>query len=152
MRIIDWPPNFGLCSEIVGRRSLIRFDLVANRHPIPRWTAIQQWQSQRTSDRVCGTCGSWDEGHIADGASSIDLGTTNSCVSIYEGGSAKVLETAEGARTTPSVVAFTKGLSSFPSPGGSKLIGIADGERLVGQPARRQAVVNGENTIFASKR
>jgi molecular chaperone DnaK len=55
--------------------------------------------------------------------------------SIYEAGSPKVLENAEGARTTPSVVAFTK-----------------DGERLVGQPARRQAVVNGENTIFASKR
>ncbi|ORX35762.1 heat shock protein [Kockovaella imperatae] len=65
----------------------------------------------------------------------IDLGTTNSCVSVYEGGSAKVLENSEGARTTPSVVAFTN-----------------DGERLVGQPARRQAVVNAENTIFASKR
>ncbi|KAL1411438.1 Hsp70 ATPase ssc1 [Vanrija albida] len=65
----------------------------------------------------------------------IDLGTTNSCVSIFEAGQAKVLENSEGARTTPSVVAFTK-----------------DGERLVGQPARRQAVVNAENTIFASKR
>ncbi|EJT52723.1 heat shock protein [Trichosporon asahii var. asahii CBS 2479] len=65
----------------------------------------------------------------------IDLGTTNSCVSIFEAGSPKVLENSEGARTTPSVVAFTK-----------------DGERLVGQPARRQAVVNAENTIFASKR
>lgn len=65
----------------------------------------------------------------------IDLGTTNSCVSIFEAGAPKVLENSEGARTTPSVVAFTK-----------------EGERLVGQPARRQAVVNGENTIFASKR
>ncbi|KAL7421923.1 Hsp70 ATPase ssc1 [Cryptotrichosporon argae] len=65
----------------------------------------------------------------------IDLGTTNSCVSYFEAGDAKVIENAEGQRTTPSVVAFTK-----------------DGERLVGQPARRQAVVNGENTIFASKR
>jgi molecular chaperone DnaK len=65
----------------------------------------------------------------------IDLGTTNSCVSIFEAGQAKVLENSEGARTTPSFVAFTK-----------------DGERLVGQPARRQAVVNAENTIFASKR
>ena len=54
---------------------------------------------------------------------------------MYEGGVPKVIENAEGARTTPSVVAFT-----------------TDGDRLVGQPARRQAVVNGENTIFASKR
>ncbi len=65
----------------------------------------------------------------------IDLGTTNSCVSIMEGGSAKVLENSEGARTTPSIVAFT-----------------ADGERLVGQAAKRQAVTNPENTIFAVKR
>ncbi|ORY32845.1 heat shock protein [Naematelia encephala] len=74
-------------------------------------------------------------GKVSGPVIGIDLGTTNSCVSIFEGGAAKVLENSEGARTTPSVVAFTK-----------------DGERLVGQPARRQAVVNGENTIFASKR
>ena len=65
----------------------------------------------------------------------IDLGTTNSCVAIMEGTQAKVLENAEGARTTPSVVAFTD----------------AD-EKLVGQPAKRQAVTNPENTIFAVKR
>jgi len=65
----------------------------------------------------------------------IDLGTTNSCVSIMEGTQAKVLENAEGARTTPSVVAFTD-----------------TGEKLVGQPAKRQAVTNPENTIFAVKR
>jgi len=65
----------------------------------------------------------------------IDLGTTNSCVSIMEGSQPKVLENAEGARTTPSVVAFTN-----------------DGEKLVGQPAKRQAVTNPENTIFAVKR
>jgi len=65
----------------------------------------------------------------------IDLGTTNSCVSIMEGSQPKVLENAEGARTTPSVVAFTN-----------------DGEKLIGQPARRQAVTNPENTIFAVKR
>ena len=65
----------------------------------------------------------------------IDLGTTNSCVAIMEGTQAKVLENAEGARTTPSVVAF------------------ADGdEKLIGQPAKRQAVTNPENTIFAVKR
>src|SRR6056300_1075094 len=65
----------------------------------------------------------------------IDLGTTNSCVSIMEGSQPKVLENAEGARTTPSVVAFAD-----------------DGERLVGQPAKRQAVTNPEKTIFAVKR
>ena len=65
----------------------------------------------------------------------IDLGTTNSCVAIMEGSQAKVLENAEGARTTPSVVAFTD-----------------DSEKLIGQPAKRQAVTNPENTIFAVKR
>ncbi|HEX6376998.1 MAG TPA: molecular chaperone DnaK [Allosphingosinicella sp.] len=65
----------------------------------------------------------------------IDLGTTNSCVAVMEGGKPKVVENAEGARTTPSIVAFSK-----------------DGERLVGQPAKRQAVTNPENTVFAVKR
>ena len=65
----------------------------------------------------------------------IDLGTTNSCVAIMEGTQAKVLENAEGARTTPSVVAFT-----------------GESEKLIGQPAKRQAVTNPENTIFAVKR
>ena len=65
----------------------------------------------------------------------IDLGTTNSCVAVMEGGKPKVIENAEGARTTPSIVAFAK-----------------DGERLIGQPAKRQAVTNPENTIFAVKR
>ncbi len=65
----------------------------------------------------------------------IDLGTTNSCVAIMEGGEPKVLENEEGARTTPSVVAFTK-----------------DGERLAGQIAKRQAVTNPENTIYSAKR
>lgn len=65
----------------------------------------------------------------------IDLGTTNSCVAIMDGKNAKVIENSEGARTTPSIVAFADG-----------------GERLVGQPAKRQAVTNPENTIFAVKR
>jgi molecular chaperone DnaK len=65
----------------------------------------------------------------------IDLGTTNSCVSIMEGSQAKVLENAEGARTTPSVVAF-----------------LENNEKLVGQPAKRQAVTNAVDTIYASKR
>lgn len=65
----------------------------------------------------------------------IDLGTTNSCVAVMDGKDAKVIENAEGARTTPSMVAFSE-----------------DGERLVGQPAKRQAVTNPENTLFAIKR
>ena len=65
----------------------------------------------------------------------IDLGTTNSCVAVMEGGKPKVIENSEGARTTPSITAFTK-----------------DGERLIGQPAKRQAVTNPDNTLFAIKR
>ena len=65
----------------------------------------------------------------------IDLGTTNSCVAVMEGGTARVIENAEGARTTPSMVAFS-----------------GDDERLVGQSAKRQAVTNPENTLFAIKR
>jgi molecular chaperone DnaK len=65
----------------------------------------------------------------------IDLGTTNSCVAIMDGAQPRVIENAEGARTTPSIVAFTEG-----------------GERLVGQPAKRQAVTNPEHTLFAVKR
>src|SRR5471030_3283325 len=65
----------------------------------------------------------------------IDLGTTNSCVAVMDGKTPRVIENAEGMRTTPSIVAFTE-----------------DGERLVGQPAKRQAVTNPERTIFAVKR
>ena len=65
----------------------------------------------------------------------IDLGTTNSCVSVLEGGDARVIENSEGARTTPSVIAFSN-----------------DDEVLVGQSAKRQAVTNPENTLFAIKR
>ena len=65
----------------------------------------------------------------------IDLGTTNSCVSVMEGGKPKVIENAEGDRTTPSIVGYTE-----------------DGEILVGQSAKRQAVTNPHNTIFAVKR
>ena len=65
----------------------------------------------------------------------IDLGTTNSCVSVMEGGEAKIITNPEGGRTMPSVVAFSK-----------------EGERLIGQPAKRQAVTNPENTVFSIKR
>ena len=65
----------------------------------------------------------------------IDLGTTNSCIAVMDGGQARVLENAEGDRTTPSIIAYTQ-----------------DGETLVGQPAKRQAVTNPQNTLFAIKR
>ena len=65
----------------------------------------------------------------------IDLGTTNSCVAVMEGGKPTVITNAEGARTTPSVVAFTK-----------------TGERLVGEPAKRQAVTNADKTVSSIKR
>ena len=65
----------------------------------------------------------------------IDLGTTNSCVAVMDGGEAKVIENAEGDRTTPSIIAYSD-----------------DGEILVGQPAKRQAVTNPKNTLFAIKR
>ena len=65
----------------------------------------------------------------------IDLGTTNSCVAVIEGGHPKVIENAEGARTTPSIIAYTD-----------------DGQILVGAPAKRQAVTNPKHTIYASKR
>src|ERR1700743_1827073 len=65
----------------------------------------------------------------------IDLGTTNSCVAVMDGKESRISENSEGARTTPSMVAFTK-----------------DGERLVGQPAKRQAVTNPDNTLYADSR
>ena len=65
----------------------------------------------------------------------IDLGTTNSCVAVMESGKPKVIENAEGDRTTPSIVAYTK-----------------DNDTLVGQPAKRQAVTNPSNTLYAIKR
>src|SRR5919199_3650141 len=65
----------------------------------------------------------------------IDLGTTNSCVAIMEGGKPKVIENSEGSRTTPSVIAYAE-----------------DGEILAGAPAKRQAVTNAKNTIYAVKR
>ena len=64
----------------------------------------------------------------------IDLGTTNSCVAVLEGGKPRVIENAEGDRTTPSIIAYT------------------DDEILVGQPAKRQSVTNPDNTLFAVKR
>ncbi|KAJ3337049.1 70-kilodalton heat shock protein, partial [Gonapodya sp. JEL0774] len=81
--------------------------------------AARRWQSNKVQGQVIG----------------IDLGTTNSCVAVMEGKTPRVIENAEGSRTTPSIVAFSK-----------------DGELIVGVPAKRQAVVNPENTLFATKR
>jgi len=85
-----------------------------------------------SEDALTTACASMSTGNYVIG---IDLGTTNSCVSVMDGKTPRVIENAEGSRTTPSVVAFTK-----------------DGERLVGTPAKRQAVTNPANTISATKR
>lgn len=92
--------------------------------PIGRLATQSKFQIRNKSDEKV-------RGHVIG----IDLGTTNSCVAVMEGATPRVLENAEGLRTTPSVVAFTK-----------------DGERLVGTPAKRQAVTNPENTFYATKR
>ncbi|RNA09583.1 stress-70 mitochondrial [Brachionus plicatilis] len=92
--------------------------------PIGRIATQSKFQIRNKSDEKV-------RGHVIG----IDLGTTNSCVAVMEGATPRVLENAEGLRTTPSVVAFSK-----------------DGERLVGTPAKRQAVTNPENTFYATKR
>ncbi|CDR41481.1 CYFA0S07e02696g1_1 [Cyberlindnera fabianii] len=91
--------------------------------------------SLRTSGRLPTLARFNSNGKVQGQVIGIDLGTTNSAVAVMEGKVPKIIENAEGARTTPSVVAFTK-----------------EGERLVGIPAKRQAVVNPENTLFATKR
>jgi len=90
---------------------------------------IAQVQTRGLATSVCSS--SQVRGHVIG----IDLGTTNSCVSVMDGATPKVIENSEGARTTPSVIAFTN-----------------EGERLVGAPARRQAVTNSQNTVYATKR
>lgn len=87
------------------------------------------------ADALLTRCISVSAAARADEVIGIDLGTTNSCVAVMEGKSAKVIENAEGQRTTPSVVAFTE-----------------KGERLVGLPAKRQAITNPTNTVYATKR
>ncbi|KAI0970188.1 hsp70-like protein [Xylaria arbuscula] len=96
----------------------------------PRWAAPMRKPLGSTFARYEST-----EGKVQGAVIGIDLGTTNSAVAIMEGKSARIIENSEGARTTPSVVAFAQ-----------------DGERLVGVAAKRQAVVNPENTLFATKR
>jgi molecular chaperone DnaK len=91
-----------------------------------RALSVKRWRNTKNQN----------EGSVVMGkVIGIDLGTTNSCVAVMDGKNARLIENAEGMRTTPSIVAFT-----------------SDGERLVGQPAKRQAVTNPTNTIFAVKR
>eukprot|EP00001_Collodictyon_triciliatum_P053726 09584_6 len=104
---------------IQGRSSLLQLE---NMRPFAQ-APLRKYSSKDNSNRPTG--------HVIG----IDLGTTNSCVAVLEGANARVLENSEGARTTPSVVAFT-----------------AEGERLVGSLAKRQAVTNPENTFHATKR
>ena len=89
---------------------------------------------RRTAPKVAGQQQRWFSA-AANGIIGIDLGTTNSCVSVMQGKLPHVIENSEGMRTTPSIVAFTE-----------------SGERLVGQPAKRQAVQNPDCTFFATKR
>lgn len=112
--------NSNSVSESLLKRSLMT--LTSKDTLVHRRDAIGQ-QLRNKSDQVKGA------------VIGIDLGTTNSCVAVMEGKTPKVIENAEGSRTTPSVVAFT-----------------ADGERLVGMPAKRQAVTNAANTLSATKR
>ncbi|CAI4418852.1 BBL_G0014140.mRNA.1.CDS.1 [Saccharomyces cerevisiae] len=95
---------------------------------LPSWKAFKAHNILRILTRFQST-------KIPDAVIGIDLGTTNSAVAIMEGKVPRIIENAEGSRTTPSVVAFTK-----------------DGERLVGESAKRQSVINSENTLFATKR
>ncbi|CAI4988189.1 BAD_collapsed_G0014400.mRNA.1.CDS.1 [Saccharomyces cerevisiae] len=95
---------------------------------LPSWKAFKAHNILRILTRFQST-------KIPDAVIGIDLGTTNSAVAIMEGKVPRIIENAEGSRTTPSVMAFTK-----------------DGERLVGEPAKRQSVINSENTLFATKR
>ncbi|XP_033757322.1 stress-70 protein, mitochondrial-like [Pecten maximus] len=111
-------------TDLCSSRSFTSFSRKAPASVVNNKNETVQHQSKRhASEKV--------RGHVIG----IDLGTTNSCVALMEGKSAKVLENSEGARTTPSVVAFSK-----------------DGERLVGMPAKRQAVTNASNTFSATKR
>ncbi len=103
-----------------------------------QWTCFitEEYTNIRQTTRRLPTLSRFNSnGKVQGQVIGIDLGTTNSAVALMEGKVPKIIENAEGARTTPSVVAFTK-----------------EGERLVGIPAKRQAVVNPENTLFATKR
>ncbi|KAJ9596460.1 hypothetical protein L9F63_012499 [Diploptera punctata] len=122
-----------LLGGIIGRKTLecthVVFDLTGKREfstLLKKSSSVAAWRDIHARHKSEGVKGA---------VIGIDLGTTNSCVAVMEGKQAKVIENAEGSRTTPSVVAFSK-----------------DGERLVGMPAKRQAVTNSANTFYATKR
>ncbi|PSN32841.1 Heat shock 70 kDa protein cognate 5 [Blattella germanica] len=125
-----------LASRIIGRKAFdctnVAFDTITKRD-------FSTLLKKTTSASCVNQHNDIQTRHKSEGVKGavigIDLGTTNSCVAVMEGKQAKVIENAEGSRTTPSVVAFSK-----------------DGERLVGMPAKRQAVTNSANTFYATKR
>ncbi|XP_037088532.1 stress-70 protein, mitochondrial-like [Pollicipes pollicipes] len=116
-------------SRAVAAQCMTNFGTFTKQIGQPALTSLFVKTPQYGSSRAA------SDGPVRGAVIGIDLGTTNSCVAVMEGKQAKVIENAEGARTTPSVVAFTP-----------------DGERLVGMPAKRQAVTNSANTFYATKR
>src|SRR5258708_1885506 len=127
-------PSQRACRQVI-RNMTGRFPGRLDRCQFRRRARIDGCQGRRPANDVEYPSNSETEADMATKVIGIDLGTTNSCVAVMEGRQAKVIENAEGGRTTPSMVAFGK-----------------DGEVLVGQAAKRQAVTNPENTIFAIKR
>merc|ERR1711963_498652 len=117
-------------SSVLIKESIRGFSQFTSKNPVQAQALAQKYgvlQEQR--------CHMSESKGVRGAVVGIDLGTTNSCVAVMEGKQAKVIENAEGARTTPSVIAFT-----------------AEGERLAGMPAKRQAVTNSANTFYATKR
>ncbi|KAF7030814.1 hypothetical protein CFC21_042269 [Triticum aestivum] len=120
------------------RRSAMALRSTADRcfgHHSPLTNVIQSTYSANIGSRLGSLARAFSAKPLGNEVIGIDLGTTNSCVSVMEGKNAKVIENSEGTRTTPSVVAFSQ-----------------KGERLVGTPAKRQAITNPQNTFFGTKR
>eukprot|EP00124_Ichthyophonus_hoferi_P002252 Ihof_evm4s146 gene=Ihof_evmTU4s146 len=114
---------------------MFRASLVSTAKAVAKNSVLQRQVEMAVANRAAQVMGQRAYSSVKGQVIGIDLGTTNSCVAVMEGSQARVIENAEGARTTPSVVAFSK-----------------DGERLVGQPAKRQSVTNPANTLYATKR
>jgi molecular chaperone DnaK len=133
------PPTLRRADKVVVRAVRQAYGAELSRRSVRRSDSLPEWQQFRASRLPYETPVKRPnpiiEDAMADKVIGIDLGTTNSVVAVLEGGDPVVIPNAEGGRTTPSVVAFTK-----------------DGERLVGQIAKRQAVTNPQNTIFSIKR
>jgi len=128
------------CTKLASNANLIASKGLLRNHFSTQSTLTKQYFNQQIANDnkyalYCIQKRYASDGKVTGVVIGIDLGTTNSCVAVMEGKNPRVIENAEGSRTTPSVVAFTK-----------------DGERLVGMPAKRQAVTNAKNTLFATKR